>query len=172
MGVFNFNENKYSFLNKGKMHAEQHLVWCLAHGAYQKHLLSCIELHCYTARAHCPSPHPGMSKNQILIGLYGFFFPKKFFRRKLKGGLEPKPKVFPTRCTPWLYSSLGEFQKWMQSGGNWDSRIGILKSGKGLKIPRLPTNSPLHSAYNHRILFLRIHQWGRQTRHLPHAFCT
>ena len=56
MGVFNFNENKYSFLKKGKMHAEQHLVWCLAHGAYQKHLLSCIELHCDTARATAPVP--------------------------------------------------------------------------------------------------------------------
>lgn len=55
------------------MHAEQHLVWCLAQGGYQKHLLSCIELHCDTARAHCSSPHPGLSKNQILRSLWIFF---------------------------------------------------------------------------------------------------
>lgn len=139
----------------------QNNIWCGAwHTMVIKHTCEVV-LSCNSIQGS--SPHPGMSRNQILRSLYGFFFffPKKLFRRKLKEGLEPKPKVFPTRCTPWLCSPLREIQKRMQTDGSWDSRVGILKSGKGLKIPMssafLPTNSPLYSAYNHWTLFLRIH---------------
>ena len=93
MGVFNFNENKYSFLKKEKMHAEQqHLLWGLAHGAYQTHLLSCIELHCDTARAHCSSPNLARLRIRFSEASMGFFSLRNSLGGNLREGWSQSPK--------------------------------------------------------------------------------
>lgn len=159
MCVFNFNKNKYSFLKK-KKNACRTTSGVVPGTQWLSNTL--VKL-CWAATQY-RAPVPILACLGIRFSEAStdfFFFPKKLFRRKLKEGLEPKPKVFPTRCTPWLCPPLREIQKRMQTDGSWDSRVGILKSGKGLKIPMssafLPTNSPLYSAYNHWTLFLRIH---------------
>lgn len=75
------------------MHAEQHLVWCLAHSGYQKHLLSCFS--CIAAQLEPTAPVPILACLRIRFSEASGFFPlRNSLGGNLREGWSQSPKSF------------------------------------------------------------------------------